>query len=282
MFVESAGNALIAWFISTITSSLNDFVAYFNMTNAQLFENELITGIIDFFQLLAWGLFIVGAMLASSEFALTYREGGGNFKAIGMNFIKSFFAVLLFAFVPIELFKFSCDMQQYVGRVITNGVIGEAASALGENISNFFVYFSQMSNPLINLILIIIFLYCVFKVFFGNLKRGGILMVTICVGTLHMIGMPRGYQDGFMSWCKQIISICFTVFMQNTLFLIGLMLFASNNEGWILSIGVLLVAGQLPRFVQMFGMDCSAKGNIGSMVYTASTTVRMAKMVFAK
>ena len=48
--------------------------------------------------------------------------------------------------------------------------------------------------------------YAVIKVFFGNLKRGGILLIQIAVGSLYMFSVPRGYIDGFTQWCKQAVS----------------------------------------------------------------------------
>ena len=41
------------------------------------------------------------------------------------------------------------------------------------------------------------------KVFFANLKRGGILLIQIAVGSLYMFSVPRGYLDGFYQWCSR-------------------------------------------------------------------------------
>lgn len=53
---------------------------------------------------------------------------------------------------------------------------------------------------------------CSDKSIFGNLKRGGILVIQIAVGSLYMFSVPRGYIDGFTQWCKQVIGICLTAF----------------------------------------------------------------------
>lgn len=45
------------------------------------------------------------------------------------------------------------------------------------------------------------------KVFFANLKRGGILLIQIAVGSLYMFSIPRGYTDGFTQWMKQVIGL---------------------------------------------------------------------------
>lgn len=49
------------------------------------------------------------------------------------------------------------------------------------------------------------FAYCVIKVFFANIKRGGILLIQISVGSLYLFSVPRGYTDGFYQWCKGFI-----------------------------------------------------------------------------
>ena len=39
--------------------------------------------------------------------------------------------------------------------------------------------------------------FCVIKIVFANIKRGGILLCQIAVGSLYMFSIPRGYTDGF-------------------------------------------------------------------------------------
>jgi ATP-binding cassette subfamily B protein len=63
-------------------------------------------------------------------------------------------------------------------------------------------------QPIMMLFMIIMMGYAVIKVFFANLKRGGILLIQIAVGSLYMFSVPRGYIDGFTQWCKQIIGLC--------------------------------------------------------------------------
>ncbi len=58
--------------------------------------------------------------------------------------------------------------------------------------------------------------YAVIKVFFANLKRGGILLIR-SLWKLYMFSVPRGYVDGFVQWCKQIIGLCLTTFLQATI-----------------------------------------------------------------
>ena len=82
----------------------------------------------------------------------------------------------------------------------------------------------------------IAFAYCVIKMFFANIKRGGILLIQIAVSSLYMFSVPRGYTDGFNQWCKQVIAICLTAFMQTTLLFLGLMTFPNNM---LLGLGII-------------------------------------------
>lgn len=49
------------------------------------------------------------------------------------------------------------------------------------------------------------------------------LTLQIAVGSLYMFSVPRGYMDGFVQWCKQIIGLCLTTFLQATIITAGLL-----------------------------------------------------------
>ena len=113
------------------------------------------------------------------------------------------------------------------------------------------------------------FTYCVVKLFFANIKRGGILLTQIAVGSLYMFSVPRGYSDGFTQWCKQIIALCLTAFLQTTLLYLGLLTFSTNM---ILGLGIMLAASEVPRIAQQFGLDTSINVNMMSVVQTTAMT----------
>ena len=121
--------------------------------------------------------------------------------------------------------------------------------------------------------------YAVIKVFFSNLKRGGILLIQIAVGSLYMFSVPRGYGDGFVQWCKQVIGLCLTAFLQATILVAGLMVFKDHA---LLGLGLMLSAGEIPRIAGAFGLDTTTKANLTSAVYTAQSAVNSARTVAAK
>ena len=139
-----------------------------------------------------------------------------------------------------------------------------------------FAVANQISFNLFNILALIAFAYCIVKIFFANIKRGGILLIQIAVGALYMFSVPRGYQDGFGQWMKQIAALCLTAFMQTTLLFLGLLTFPSNM---LLGLGVMLAANEVPRIAQQFGLDSSVKVNMMSVVHATSTAVNMTKNI---
>ena len=112
--------------------------------------------------------------------------------------------------------------------------------------------------------------------FFAIIKRGGILLIQIAVGSLYMFSVPRGYADGFNQWCKQVIAICLTAFMQTTLLFLGLMTFPNNM---LLGLGIMLAANEVPRIAQQFGLDSSVRVNMMSVVHATTTAVNLTRSV---
>ena len=132
------------------------------------------------------------------------------------------------------------------------------------------------TNPIMLLFTMILMAYAVIKVFFSNLKRGGILLIQIAVGSLYMFSIPRGYTDGFTQWCKQVIGLCLTAFLQATILVAGLMVFSDKA---LLGLGLMLAAGEVPRIAGAFGLDTTTRANIMSAVYTAQAAVNTTRTI---
>jgi hypothetical protein len=142
--------------------------------------------------------------------------------------------------------------------------------------SGIFGGISKTTSPIMPLFIVIMMGYAVIKVFFANLKRGGILLIQIAVGSLYMFSVPRGYIDGFIQWCKQIIGLCLTTFLQATILTAGLMVLKDNA---LLGLGLMLSAGEVPRIAGVFGLDTSTKANLMSAVYTTQAAINTTKTV---
>ena len=106
--------------------------------------------------------------------------------------------------------------------------------------------------------------------------RGGIIMTNIAVGSLYIFGLTRGHYDGFVDWCKQVIAICVTAFLQNSLLFAGLLTFGDHM---LLGLGIMLAANEVPRIADRFGLDTSSKVNIMSTYYATQAAVRTTQAV---
>ena len=125
---------------------------------------------------------------------------------------------------------------------------------------------------------IILMAWAVLKVFFANLKRGGILLIQIAVGSLYMFSVPRGYLDGFVGWMKQVIGLCLTAFLQSTILIAGLMVF---KEHALMGVGLMLSAGEVPRIAGNFGVDTTTRASLSSAVYTAQSAISVTRTIAA-
>lgn len=117
-------------------------------------------------------------------------------------------------------------------------------------------------GPLLGILIAVMMGYSVIKVFFASIKRGGILLIQIAIGSLYMFSVPRGFNDGFVMWVKQVIATCLTAFLQSTMLVCGLILF---KDYWLLGLGIMLAAGEIPRIAGMFGLETSVRPNITAL-----------------
>ena len=147
--------------------------------------------------------------------------------------------------------------------------LGEIGSVT-EMIDSSYFGLGTITSPIMILFCIILMAYAVIKVFFSNLKRGGILLIQIAVGSLYMFSIPRGYTDGFVQWIKQVIALCLTAFLQSTILVAGLLVFKDHA---LLGLGLMLSAGEVPRIAGAFGLDTTTSFSIRSAVYTAQAAV---------
>ncbi len=273
-------NSLIRWFYETVYGILSDFFMLIGLMGAEIFNLSWVQATVEIFTLFGWGLFVAGLVVAIFDVAIEYQTGRANIKTTSINILKGFFACSLIGVVPIELYKFcitlqntfSHDIAAIFGESHTVGIVGLGTSVL-ENIFN-----SAMGTTVsaFNLFILIAYAYCIIKMFFANIKRGGILLIQIAVGSLYMFSVPRGYQDGFNQWMKQVIATCLTAFLQTTLLYMGLMTFSDNM---LLGLGIMLAANEVPRIAQQFGLDSSVKVNAMNVVHATSTAVNLTRTI---
>ena len=270
---------MIGWMYETIYGAIADFFSMMSGMGAEIFTLPWVASTVRLFTLFGWALFIAGVAVAVFDLAIEYQNGRANIKNTSLNILKGFFACSLIGVVPIELYKFCISLQNTFAHDLAHvfgfttafDLVGQCTAIL----YNIFTMTSASVN-LFNLLWMIAFAYCVIKVFFANIKRGGILLIQIAVGSLYMFSVPRGYSDGFNQWCRQVAALCLTAFMQTTLLYLGLMTF---SDDLILGLGIMLAANEVPRIAQQFGLDSSVKVNMMSVVHATSTAVNLSRTV---
>ena len=267
---------------------LGNFFAVMGNMGAELFEMSWVQSIVLFFSYLGWSLYVVGLVVACFECGIEYTSGRGNMKESAFNAIKGFLAVSLFTMVPVRLYELSITLQAQLTAELTGSgtSVGEVGSEIIQDLYSVesiadlgaspISGFEIITSPFMLLFVIILMGYAVVKVFFANLKRGGILLIQITVGSLYMFSVARGYTDGFTQWCKQVVGLCLTAFLQSTILIAGLMVF---KDHMLLGIGLMLSAGEIPRIAGVFGLDTSTKANIMSAVHTAQAAVNTTRTI---
>ncbi len=285
---ETILDQIIDWLYGQVVGFLGNFFAEMGSMGAELFQLSWVQTVVQFFSYLAWALYVTGMVVAVFECSMEYASGRGDAKQTALGCIKGFLAASLFSTVPVRLYEFCISLQASLSAGITGygtgfgevarGIIDElsAVDSLSDFVSASFFGFGNITSPIIILFSLILMAYAVIKVFFANLKRGGILVIQIAVGSLYMFSIPRGYQDGFYGWCKQVIALCLTAFLQSIILIAGLMVFKDKA---LLGLGMMLSAGEIPRIAGTFGLDTSTHANIMSAVYTAQSAVNATKTI---
>ena len=276
-------NALVEWIYNTVFDAVADLFTSMNNMGAEIFNLSWVNAVVRLFTLFGWALFAVGVVGAVFEVAIEAQSGRTSIKGAALNVLKGFFACALIGVLPVELYKFCVSLQNSFAGDLTRIFSGAQGSTIGE-IAAFILRsvftLGTPTEPVLKLLFFLLsFSYCAIKVFFANIKRGGILLIQIAVGSLYMFSVPRGYTDGFNQWCKQIMAICLTAFLQTTLLFLGMLTLQDNM---LMGLGIMLTANEVPRIAQQFGLDSSVRVNVSSVVYSTSSAVNLAKNLMRK
>lgn len=266
---------IMDWIYGKTVSFLNDFFVMMNNMGVELFDLPWVQAVTTFFEWLGWTLFVVGIVVGAFECAIEYQGGRGSIRDTTLNYIKGFMAVSLFTVLPINLYSLCVSLQSSFGSAVSGIANTQSIGAAAQEVLMSAVI-PGFGNPVLQTFCTVMMGYAVIKVFFANLKRGGILVIQIAVGSLYMFSVPRGYIDGFTQWCKQVIGICVTAFLQSTILTAGLMVF---NDHPLLGLGLMLSATEVPRIAGQFGLDTSTKANLMSGVYAAQSAINLSKTV---
>lgn len=281
VIIDGILNRFIQWIYTIFFEGVASFFTLISEYGVQMFELSWVQAVVKLFSLFGITMFVVGVAVSAFDLAIEYQSGRASIKGTALNWIKGFMGASLFTVAPIELYKFCISLQNTFANGLTTLFASTQGTNLGE-VALFILNYHLAPNvvltnfTLASLLLLIALAYCTVKVFFDNIKRGGILLIQIAVGSLYMFSIPRGYGDGFTQWVKQVIALCLTAFLQTTLLFLGLLTWKENA---LLAIGIMMSASEVPRIAERFGLDTSVKFNVMSAVHMTSTAVHLAKAI---
>lgn len=267
--------AMFEWLFNLIYGAIADLFEFINETTSDIFAMSWVQAFVGLFQSLAWMLFVCGLVVAVFDTAIAYESGQANIKNTCLNVLKGFMAASLVTVVPQRLYSFCVATQGTFAHDLLGNFIGSTTETVADSGLKVIVALSS-DVSLFSLFFIILFGYCTVKVIFANIKRGGIMLCQIAVGSLYLFGVPRGYTDGFYGWCKQVIATCLTAFLQTTILYLGLL---SYTQHALLAVGICLAATEVPRIAQMFGLDTSVRVNMMSVSHTVSMGAKAVGML---
>ena len=269
---------MFEWLFNLIYGAVAELFEFINGTTSDIFELSWVQAFISLFHSLAWMLFVCGLIVAVFDTAIAYESGQANIKNTCLNVLKGFMAASLVTVIPQRLYSFCVATQGTFTHELLGNFIGDVSDSVADSGLKVIVALSS-DVSLFSLFFIILFGYCTIKVIFANIKRGGIMLCQIAVGSLYLFGVPRGYTDGFYGWCKQVIATCLTAFLQTTILYLGLLSFTQHP---LLAVGICLSATEVPRIAQMFGLDTSVKVNMMSVSHTVSMGARAVGLIKGK
>ena len=266
------------WLYFMIDDAIASLFTIIDESTADIFTIPWVEAFIMLFHHIGWILFVCGLIVAVFDTAIGYENGQANIKGTCLNVLKGFFAASLITVVPQRLYSFCVSLQHTFSVDLTRVMLQNSTTDIMEAATSVIDSLSTDVSPS-SLFFIILFGYCVIKVILANVKRGGILLCQIAVGSLYMFSVPRGYTDGFVGWCKQVIATCLTAFLQTSILYLGLITF---QEHPIVAVGLCLSSTEVPRIAQMFGLDTSIKVNMMSISSTVSMGSRAIRAVGQK
>lgn len=253
------------WLVKNTLSGAETVFTSITASSANIFNYSWFKVIVGVFRCFGVLLFAVGVVLALVDVGVEYRRRGADLSGAMLNLGKGLLAVGLFSTVPVPLYKFCANIQSVIMDALA---INWSFQSISDAIS------AKFTQDLMMIIMLIIIIVLMVIIYLDTLKRGGILLVQICIGSLYMISVPRGYMDNFYGWCKQIIALCLTTLFQNLLMFCGLMIIPTNL---FLGIGTMFAAKEVPRICGQFGLDTSVKASFTGMAIGANASVQAIK-----
>ena len=230
-----------------------------------LFSNPVVITYQSFLTIFSYALFICGIGFSVASWAISVNEGTGESIMVTFkNIFIGLFATLGFVTIPVNLLRFTAQCCELVITDLSTEVVSQ-------RINNVIETDTTILGVVIFPLFTLATFYCCLRIFLSNIKRGGSLIILLTICPIHIFSIPRGHLEPFYSWCKQILALCLTTFVQNFLVSLSFLIIGSSKEVTVIniitSLGVSLASLEAPKFMDRLGMDTSIqKGEITRVV----------------
>lgn len=260
----------IVAFITVMQKACGFIISLMTDGFSTLITNDAIQAYLQLLLAFASILFVAGIAMAMSEWAISSNEGNANNVMSTFKYILlGLFVTLGFTTIPILLMQFTA----WCTDLLISSFSSNPTSIIDNLILDHFTGGTDMGGIILWYVFMVIFIIDIVKIFLGNMKRGGVMIVLLSVCPFHIFSIPRGHVDAFFSWCKQMIALYLTTFIQNIFLAISLTIVGSSSittADLCMCIGLLTAAVEAPHWMQMFGLDTSVKASPTQAIYAAS------------
>lgn len=257
--IEVIFGSLFEWLLSEVSAGATD-----------VFTLEVVKLLIKGAKTVGAMLWGIGVVYAVFDMVIQYDRGRGGPHDLAINFVRSYAAVLLFTVLPVPFYQ---AMITYGGRI--GGALAGAGAGYSLDLKG--VYESLIGASLsfaVELLLLILLFVLMLLNCFALLKRSFFAFCLTVFGCVHMFSVPRGYVDGFIDWCKQIIGLGMGAFLH--MIMLGLSSYLLCQGHFVMGWAGMLVGPALDPLLQRYGggsyqQSSGVGGKVASGAYLASS-----------
>lgn len=263
--VETLFGSLFSWLLNEVSAGATD-----------LFSLEVVKLLIKGAKNVGAMLWGVGVVYAVFDMAIQYSRGRGGPQDLALNFVRSYAAVLLFTVLPVPFYQ---AMLTYGGKI--GGALASGGASLDFTLDFEAVYESMVGaafDVVVELLLLIILFVLTLLNAFALLKRSFFAFCLTIFGCVHMFSVPRGYGDGFLDWCKQLIGLGFGAFLH--MVMLGMSSYLLCEGHYIMGWAGMLVGPAIDPLLQRYGggsfqQSSGVGGKVSSGAHLASNVIRL-------
>lgn len=239
-----------------------------------VFENPLIASWFDVISLLAKLCLFAGTVIYVANIGIKMSTGR---RLIVINDLKTFAMYAALGWFGVD---FAIKIFTEVNELFKTNIITEPENSLWSDLiidmgNTMAGGFDATGTVVVQIIIFIIMIICIFSFIFFILKQVVYIFVLISTIPVYMFSFGQGYSSGFFSWLRMFTSATLTYFLQYFLFYLAMSLLISN--AFILSILFFSGIPIVPIVLARFGNGTTSFGDIlGDVASTAKQSVTLA------